>query len=286
MRSDLSEGHASIRLYQIDSETLEDDVHAHSDDEILLVTQGRGAWRIGELTGEFGPGSIGYVRAGTLHSYRSIDSKGESPALEARLLYFPRSVLAPSFLDLKEAAQLKRFFGELQSGGFVQTRFFDRIRARLDTIRGARGTLRIARVYALFDLLSQIENWQVASLQELGKRESRNQARLKAVFDFIESKFSKPIDRSQVAAFSGMEASSFSRFFRRETGQTFADYLAVIRVRHAASQLRLRRGIPVRQIAQESGFRSLLAFERQFKRRLGATPAAYRRQQDSEPISP
>jgi AraC-like DNA-binding protein len=81
-----------------------------------------------------------------------------------------------------------------------------------------------------------------------------------------------------------MEANSFSRFFVRANGQTFSDYLAVIRVRHAATSLGFRRGVSIARIARESGFRNLSVFNRQFRKRLGVTPAAYRKQQDSETL--
>lgn len=285
-RPDLSEDLASIYLYAIDGKELVDSLHLHEDDEIILITQGRGSWRIGELEGEFGPGSIGYVRAGTLHAYRSDVQGSGYGKISAYVLHFPRSLLGQSFLDLKEASALRAFFGRMNYGGLVQARAHDRILTRLDTIQGSRGTLRIARVYALFDLLSHLKGWQVVGQQKIGKRKIADEARLKTVFTFVESNFSKTIKREEISALVGMEVSAFSRFFRRVTGQPFVDYLAVIRIRHAALQLSLRRGVSVGRIAKESGFRSIGAFNRQFKRRLGVSPAAYRKQQDAEPVSP
>ena len=285
-RSDLDGDLASVLLYAVDEKEFADSMHRHEEDEIILITQGSGVWRIGELEGAFGPGSIGYARAGTLHAYRSEAQGDGAGKVSAYALHFPGALLARSFLDLKEVSALGSFFGRLDYGGFVQANGFDRIRARLDTINGARGTLRIARVYALFDLLSQLKDWQVVGKQGIGKREVADRARLKAVFAYVERNFAKSLERAQVAALVGMEGTAFSRFFRRTTGQSFADYLAIIRIRYAAAQLGVRRGIPIERIAQESGFRSLSAFNRQFKRRLGVSPAAYRKQQDSELISP
>jgi AraC-like DNA-binding protein len=107
---------------------------------------------------------------------------------------------------------------------------------------------------------------------------------LRAIYQYIEGHFKEAVVRSDVAALVGMEANSFSRFFSRASGQTFCDYLAVIRVRHAATLLGLRRGISIARIARESGFRNLSVFNRQFRKRLGVTPAAYRKQQDSESL--
>ena len=181
---------------------------------------------------------------------------------------------------------VRDFFEHVGSGAWVQLRVFDRIRARLNTILGSRGMLRIARTHALFDLMAQVNGWQVAEHQSFSRRLSSDKARLKAVYGYVEKHFREPVPRDDLARLAGMESNSFSRFFHRTSGQTFSDYLAVIRVRHAATLLGLRRGIPIARIARESGFRNLSVFNRQFRKRLGVTPAAYRKMQDSEMLSP
>ena len=52
--------------------------------------------------------------------------------------------------------------------------------------------------------------------------------------------------------------------------------------RVAATLLVARRRMPVAQVARESGFRNLSVFNLQFRKRLGMTPRAYRKRQDSE----
>lgn len=285
-RADLTEEEASISIYDIDEQVFSDSLHSHDRDEILLITKGAGKWRIGELNGSFAPGSLSYVQAGTLHAYCSGGEGSERVRVSAIALHFPREALPKSFLELKEATGVREFFERVGKGAFVQLRTFDRIRARLRTILKARGMLRVARTHALFDLMTQLSAWQVLGDQEIGKRLEMDRARLSAVYQYVERHFKEPVSRDALAALAGMEANSFSRFFHRACGQTFSDYLAVIRVRHAATLLGFRRGLPIARIARESGFRNLSVFNRQFRKRLGVAPAAYRKQQDSEMLLP
>ncbi|MGK0241065.1 MAG: AraC-like DNA-binding protein [Candidatus Pelagisphaera sp.] len=283
-RADLAREEASISVYDIDSQKFSDSLHCHDRDEILLVTNGSGKWRIGELEGSFNSGALSYTRAGTLHAFQSIEEGGSAGRVSAIALQFPREALPKEFLDLREATVVREFFNRVGKGAFVHLREFDRIRARLRTILGSKGMLRIARTHALFDLLAQLDGWQVDDNQSLSVRKRSDRARLKAVYQHVDGHFSEPVSRDEVAELVGMEANSFSRFFARANGQTFSDYLAVIRVRHAATLLGLRRGVSIARISRESGFRNLSVFNRQFRKRLGVTPAAYRKQQDSEAL--
>ncbi len=285
-RSDFAEEDVSISVYDIDDQVLSDGLHRHDRDEVLLVTNGTGEWRLGNLEGVFRPGSLSYVRAGMLHAFCSIGEAGEQVRVSAVALHFPQETLPKTFLELKEATVVREFFERVGSGAFVQLRAFDRIRARLNTILGSQGMLRIARTHALFDLMAQVDGWQVTVYHKLSHRLLSDRARLSAVYRYVERRFKERVSRDDLARWVGMEANSFSRFFHRASGQTFGDYLAVIRVRHAARLLGLQRGVSIARIARDSGFRNLSAFNRQFRKRLGVTPAAYRKQQDSEMLSP
>ena len=283
-RADLAREEASISVYDIDNQILSDSLHCHDRDEILLVTNGSGKWRIGELEGLFSTGALSYTRAGALHAFQSNEEGGSVGRVSAIALQFPREALPKEFLDLLEATVVRDFFNRVGKGAFVHLREFDRIRARLRTILGSKGMLRIARTHALFDLMAHLYGWQVDDNQCLSVRERSDRSRLKTVYQYVDSHFNEPVLRDEVADLVGMEANSFSRFFVRANGQTFSDYLAVIRVRHAATSLGFRRGVSIARIARESGFRNLSVFNRQFRKRLGVTPAAYRKQQDSETL--
>ena len=282
-RADLSGEEVSISVYDVDNQILSDSVHCHDRHEILLVTNGLGSWRMGELEGVFGPGFLSYIPAGALHAFHSNEG-GAGGRVSLIALHFPREALPEEFLNLRESTVVREFFERVGMGAMVHVREFDRIQARLRTILGSKGMLRIARTHALFDLMAQLGGWQVDDGQGLSVRERADRARLRAIYQYIEGHFKEAVVRSDVAALVGMEANSFSRFFSRASGQTFCDYLAVIRVRHAATLLGVRRGISIARIARESGFRNLSVFNRQFRKRLGVTPAAYRKQQDSESL--
>ncbi len=87
----------------------------------------------------------------------------------------------------------------------------------------------------------------------------------------------RPIRLNQISALCGMEASAFSRFFKKQTGHAFARY-----VNHTRVHARLRACSPIPTCrSPTSASRSASAmspnFNRQFIRICGRSPSAYRR---------
>lgn len=69
----------------------------------------------------------------------------------------------------------------------------------------------------------------------------------------------------------------FCKMFKKETGLTFVDYLARVRV-ETVKQLLLNPHKRVSEAAYEAGFQSLSQFNRVFRRIAGQAPSAYREQ--------
>ena len=285
-RADLNVNEASIMVYNVDRKVFIDTLSTNDWDELVFITQGSGNFQIGSSEATFGPGTIVYVRAGTLRFWKAETRGGQSVPISGLVIQIPTQALSTDFLELEEAAGVRSYLKRIGQGGHVRLQTYQRIEARLKTILGAKGMLRIARTHALLDLLSNVDGWQVVEEEKLAVRSAKDRARLKRVYNYLEDHFSSRVERNALAQLVGMEPNSFSRFFRRASGQKLADYLAVIRVRHAAALLEVRRRMPVSKIASESGFRNVSAFNRQFKKRLGFTPRSYRKELNCEPVQP
>jgi transcriptional regulator GlxA family with amidase domain len=74
----------------------------------------------------------------------------------------------------------------------------------------------------------------------------------------------------------GMSPRHFARLFRAETGLTPAAYVETVRI-EAGRRLLETGGVALKQVAGACGFRDADTFRRAFQRRLGTTPAEYRR---------
>ena len=73
-----------------------------------------------------------------------------------------------------------------------------------------------------------------------------------------------------------MSPRHFARVFRTETGLTPAAYVETVRI-EAVRRLLETRDIALKQVAGACGFRDADTLRRAFTRRVGTSPAEYRR---------
>jgi AraC family transcriptional regulator len=102
---------------------------------------------------------------------------------------------------------------------------------------------------------------------------------------FVQDHLAEPLSLPRVAKIAGFSASHFARLLKRKAGVSFSHYLQSLRIEHA-KQMLTGTSFTVEQVQKRSGFRSATHFHRAFKRRVGATPAAYRERQRGKPIYP
>lgn len=99
---------------------------------------------------------------------------------------------------------------------------------------------------------------------------------LQRAAELMQDDCSSPLTLAQLSAVAGLTPSHFVRSFSRHYGMTPHAYLLDQRIRHARTLL--RRGEPLAEVALASGFADQAHFQRQFKRRVAATPGHYRKQ--------
>jgi transcriptional regulator GlxA family with amidase domain len=100
--------------------------------------------------------------------------------------------------------------------------------------------------------------------------------RVELVISKIRSQTANPWDTATFAALVNLSPSRFRHLFKVETGKGPAQYLKEFRLRKAEKMLRTTF-FSVKQILKQVGLGSNAHFVRDFKRKYGMTPTAYRR---------
>lgn len=100
--------------------------------------------------------------------------------------------------------------------------------------------------------------------------------RLNAIFIFIEENYNEGITLDSVARFSGFSPYYFSRFFKKNTGQTFMQFLTEYRI-NQAKYILAHESLPMIEVAEKSGFNSVKTFHHVFKEYVGMSPLKYQK---------
>lgn len=101
--------------------------------------------------------------------------------------------------------------------------------------------------------------------------------RLKAVLSYVQRHSGEELRLSSVAAEFHLSPKYFSRYFKKNLGRSFVEYLNAFRIERSADLL-LHTDLPVGEIALSVGFCNFSYFIREFRRFHGCTPSRYRRQ--------
>lgn len=96
---------------------------------------------------------------------------------------------------------------------------------------------------------------------------------IKQALDYINNYYDKDISLKYIADKVGLNPSYFSRFFKKETGESFIDYLTKIRI-EKSKQL-LSKGIKAVEAAEKVGYPNYTYFSKLFKKTVGINPSDY-----------
>ena len=101
-------------------------------------------------------------------------------------------------------------------------------------------------------------------------------AKLRDAVLYIESRFDESITLPDIAKAAGMNHTTLTALMKEELGLTAIEYLMKYRITVAEKQLEFT-SVPIKDIANMTGFKTVQHFSRVFKNHIGVTPAEFRK---------
>lgn len=279
----------SLRLLHLELPTFEGGLHRHAHAELTWIERGQGLRWVGDSVEPFFDGDLVLVGGEVAHLWAS---RGPQPAAGC----------AATVLQFKPDWAARTGLPELAGVSPLLLRATLGLEIRGDTrLEVQRGLLRLRqataarRVAAMVDLLATLMEG-ASDLRELSTRISGGAPaadgpvdgpvgvpangfsggqRVDRVLNWIEEHLAEDLRVEDAAAVAHVSAAAFGRFFRREVGKSFTEYVNDARCGWAALQLIQGRD-PIAHIAQSCGFSTLSHFGEQFRRRYRLAPRAFR----------
>lgn len=179
--------------------------------------------------------------------------------------YFPQVKMLPNGI-LSLSAESKRL---VSSGGV--TSWQDLSIYVIERFCGLSPALNTARVY----LLTRHEDGQTP-FSSMTCNSRHDDAIVRECQDWIDENYVCTNPVSEMVSRSGLNSRTFARRFRAATGYQPIDYVQGVRI-EAAKQLLESDSGNVETISSTVGYEDPASFRRVFKRKVGLTPAVYRR---------
>lgn len=250
--------------------------HIHPEYEIVYVRNGSGRLHIATKHLSYDDGVLLFLGPDIPHT--DFGNNEQPDAMEVVVQFTPAFV-QEKLAVFPEFAAIRKLIG--RSGNVL--RFGKPLRAKLDAVfvRLAAagptgkllGTLEVLQAMATA-AVHEVEELFVSPVATLATK-PRDTARLERVFAFVSDQYAQRVSSADAAAHVGLTTNAFCRFFRRQTGRSFVDFLNAFRIERAQDLL-MHSSVSVREAMYATGFRDPAYFSKVFRRYVGGTPSAVR----------
>jgi AraC-like DNA-binding protein/mannose-6-phosphate isomerase-like protein (cupin superfamily) len=250
--------------------------HWHAQVEVNYVMRGSIHYRMGDHEISLGAGDMCLFWGGQPHqldesSHDSLYAGAHLPLVHFFRLRLPAGLagrlmrgetLLTSATDAADHENFPRWFRYVRSGDPA------RVQHAVDEL-----LLRLERIalepYTLTPLRDSIADGGQPS--PYSPRSS-----LARMCDFIAANFLQDIDSADIARAADLHPKYAMNLFKKSTGMTLSKYVNLLRLSHAQAMLMDDR-VNVLQVAMESGFGSISAFNKSFRHIAGMSPSDFRR---------
>jgi len=254
--------------------------HSHEYTELVLVTQGEGQHVTGVDTRVIRAGDVFVIHTGQAHAYR------ELRGLEVINILYDSPVVLPPSLALAALPGYQALFAlepllrrrqgldyrlslgaaDLTTACGLAEAMRGELAGRAPGYSALAGALMVQLAVFLSRCYSRVRAPEPRALMRLGR-----------VLTSMEEHLTEPLSLAGLARTAGMSRSTLTRAFRRILRRSPIEHLIRLRLERACVRLR-ETDDTVTEIALAVGFNDSNYFARQFRRLMGRTPRAYRRE--------
>ena len=246
--------------------------HFHPECELTLIESSHGLRFVGDSIERFSAGDLVLLGPGLPHYWNNPpDWRGKAKSI---VVQFLPEVLGPA----PELAVVRALLQRAGRGVHFTGRAAREATIRLRGMGDLAPLPRLLRLIETLHLLASARGTRLlASAGYAPVFNVQDQSRLARVLDYVNAALTDGVEQREAARRAGMTPAGFSRYFRRKLGHTFEAFVNEVRVGRICRALIDEPERAVAEIAFANGYNNLANFNRQFLRRTGLSPVAYRR---------
>ena len=231
--------------------------HLHSEFGLGVVDRGYLTYETRQEENVLAPGDVVVINPEQVHWGGAVNNQHYS----YRMLYPSAALMGRA---MAEGAKLPYF----RAGKVCDRNLAQRLRHLIDLLETDPITL-VQESY----LVSVLTDLVARHATSVSPQASPTSQSVQQVRDYIEACYAQNISLSELAALVEMKPLRLLRTFRKEVGLPPHAYLLQVRIEQAKRLL--LAGVPITNVALDTGFADQSHFTRHFKRSVGTTPGQY-----------
>ncbi|HUW93789.1 MAG TPA: AraC family transcriptional regulator [Bacteroidales bacterium] len=252
-------------------------LHLHPEYEIVLNISGNGTRVAGDSVEIFDHYDLVLFGPNLNHfwNFYHVDEKNKDN--QAIMCHFRRDSLGDPLLSQFEMEPLKHLLNEASRGIAFPAETGRAAEAPMRRMLTETGMKKMVSLFQLLEILCSAGRYEKLSGEKNAGDNSIVDSRLSDICNFVRENFYRLIPVPEVSAIAKMSPHSFSRFFSRNTGSGFVDYVNQVRTNKACYLLR-ETDHQINEIVFECGFATVSNFNKQFRKHSGMSARDYRSQ--------
>lgn len=250
--------------------------HHHREFELSFIQNGRGSKRIvGDSIEEIGDFDLVLIGSESLDHVWEL-SEHTSAEFRGITIQFSPEVFGTGPIDGNYFSGIRTMLENARQGLKFPIQAIMKVYSILDNLPQQKD--RFYQCMAVVTLLHELTFFKAEPLsgepvqKSSGKKENKRIAKIK---EYVNEHYAEHLGLNMLAGMVGMSPSSFSRYFRMQTGDTISNYISVIRLKAAGKAL-VDTNRTITDICYSCGFNNLSNFNRTFKAKHGISPREFR----------
>ena len=257
-------------IYQSDNQLVPSHWHAHV--EILYISSGSMHVICREESFLLHTGDIFLVNSGDIHYTRTI-GRTETYLLQIPFDFFNQ--MLPGFASIRFQ---EYFSAEKYKNDPVFCEKLDHLLTMGYLYKNEKNGYQFLFGSHLHHFLYILyTSYVLPQSQSTVSQDTKTLTRLKDIITYVERHYMEPLSLSDISDRFALNPEYFCRFFKKNMGFTFLEYVNMVRLSHIYSDL-MQTGDSITQIMERHGFINYKVFNRMFKEVYGCLPSKVRHQ--------
>jgi AraC-like DNA-binding protein len=249
--------------------------HYHRELELLYINKGSGKRYIGSHMYYFKGGELILIGPRLPH-YSFVEPV--LPNQKKVSIQLREGFPGVTLLMMPEMQPIRQLLERARFGVSFMGQTKTEVGKRLEELASAAPIDRVIQTFEMLKILAQSEEYEVLNSGRYQiEITTQDNERIRNIFNFVRENFKRQISLDEIAEESSMTPPSFARYFKKNTGKTFTQFVNEYRLVHA-SKLLAENPTSIADICFESGFNNFSHFNKLFKDYTGQSPSDYRKE--------
>jgi AraC-like DNA-binding protein len=252
--------------------------HFHPEYELVLNVKSNGTRIIGDSVELFDMYDMVLIAGNIPHCWNYYRQNNSLPDNHGIIVNFKLESLGEPLLSQHEFHSFKELLSEADRGIAFSVEDSKNAEVFLVRMVNNKGIDKMIDFFNIIKILCSSERraYLCSENYKLAYDERGNK-RMSDVYTYIRENYFKAIPLEKAAKIAKMSPFAFSRYFKKNCGAGFIEYLNRVRTNKACYLLR-ETEYAVHDIAMECGFASISNFNKQFRKTEGISPRDFRAQ--------